>query len=188
MPLLPSEPPVFPEHLFAEDMEGVMASRSWWVVHTRPRQEKSLARALRERQVSYYLPTIARCSRLRGRRLVSHIPLFPGYLFLLARPEERQTALATQRVARCLNVLDQRDLWRDLRQIYRLISTGAPLTPEDRLAVGSRVEICSGPLAGLQGVIVRTAKGRRFVVQVDFIQRGASVLLDDVDLRPLPSR
>ena len=31
----------------------------------------------------------------------------------------------------------------------------------------------SGPLAGLKGKILRTASGRRFVVEVDFIQQGA---------------
>jgi hypothetical protein len=36
--------------------------------------------------------------------------------------------------------------------------------------------------SGLKGRIKRTASGRRFVVQVDFIQQGASVLLDDFAL------
>jgi hypothetical protein len=56
---------------------------------------------------------------------------------------------------------------------------GRPITPEDRLAPGMTVQITSGPLASLKGTVLRTAKGRRFVVSVDFTQRGASVLLDD---------
>jgi transcription antitermination factor NusG len=44
------------------------------------------------------------------------------------------------------------------------------------------VEITSGPLAGLRGRILRSASGQRFVVQIDFIQRGASVELDDFTL------
>ena len=70
-----------------------------------------------------------------------------------------------------LKVPDQERLWSDLRQIRQLIETGAPITPEDRLQTGMPVEIRSGPLTGLRGTIQRTASGRRFVVQVDFIQR-----------------
>jgi transcriptional antiterminator RfaH len=182
MPVLPAEPGLFPEDLFNEPSVREPAGRLWWVLHTKPRQEKSLARYLYERQMSFYLPQIQRRWRLRNRPMTSHVPLFPSYVFLLADREERVTALTTNRVVRTLEVADQAQLWHDLRQVQRLIISGAPITPEDRLVPGATVEIRSGPLAGLKGKILRTATGRRFVVQVDFIQRGASVLLDDFTL------
>jgi transcriptional antiterminator RfaH len=179
MPLLAAEPNVFPADLFEESLSTAPADRRWWVLHTRPRQEKALARQLLEHQVAFYLPIIAKRLHLRGRNLTSHVPLFPGYVFLLATSEQRLTVLTTNRVAHTLAVTDQAVLFRDLRQIYRLIASGAAVTPEDRLGPGSLVEINSGPLAGLKGKITRTASGRRFIVEVDFIHRGASVLLDD---------
>jgi len=91
-------------------------------------------------------------------------------------------ALNTRRVVGSLEVTDQEELWGDLRQINRLIASGAPVMPEDQLVPGMMVEIRSGPLAGLKGKILRTASGQRFVVQVNFIQRGASVLMDDFNL------
>src|SRR5207302_6368574 len=97
--------------------------------------------------------------RVRGRIMTSHVPLFAGYVFLLGDRDERVTALATRRVVQSLEVKDQEGLWRDLRQLQRLISSGAPIKPEDRLAPGMSVEITSGPLAGLKGKILRTAKG-----------------------------
>jgi transcription antitermination factor NusG len=133
----------------------------------------------------FYLPLARRRLRVRGRPLTSFVPLFPGYLFLLADRDERVAALATRRVVRTLEVADQEGLWRDLRQIYQLIASGAPVTPEDKLVPGAAVEIRCGPLAGLRGVIVRAASGHRFVVQVDFIQRGASVLIDEATLTPI---
>jgi len=179
MPILAAEPCWFPAPLFDQAEPLTDAERVWWVLHTRPRQEKSLARQLCVAQVPFYLPLVARRLRIRGRTLTSHVPLFGGYLFVLGNREERVTALTTNRVVQCLEVKDQADLWQDLRQLWRLIGSGAPITPEDRLAPGMSVQITSGPLVGLKGTILRTAKGRRFVVAVDFIQRGASVLLDD---------
>ncbi|HYV35837.1 MAG TPA: transcription termination/antitermination NusG family protein [Gemmataceae bacterium] len=179
MPLLAAEPNVYPADLFDLGAEAVAAESHWWVLHTRPRQEKALARQLLEHRVPFYLPTIAKRLRIKGRNLTSHVPLFPGYAFMMADREQRVAALTTNRIFHTLPVTNQNALWNDLRQISHLITTGAAITPEDRLAPGDIVEITSGPLTGLKGKILRTATGQRFVVEVDFIQRGASVMLDD---------
>jgi transcriptional antiterminator RfaH len=182
MPVLPPEPSSYPEHLLDADVCGpTLAERAWWVLHTRPRQEKRLARQLREKETPFYLPLVCRRSSCR-RTLTSHLPLFPGYVFLFGARGERITALTTDRVVRALEVVDQQGLWRDLRRVHRLIGSGVPLSPEERLEPGVTVEIRSGPLAGLRGKLVRAASGRKFVVEVDFIQRGVSVVLDDCAL------
>jgi transcription antitermination factor NusG len=183
MPILAAEPTVFPETLFHCDAVD-FARQRWSVLHTRPRQEKSLARQLHEKQIAFYLPLISKRVRVRKQVVRSYHPVFPGYLFLLADEEGRLGALGTRRVATSLDVNNQQQLWNDLRQIHRLIDLGLPIRPEDQLAPGVAVEINAGPLAGLRGVIVKSASGNRFVVKVDFIQRGASVLLDDFTLTP----
>src|SRR5262245_16456577 len=185
MPVLPAEPEVYPLDLFAEAALERAAGRAWWVLHTRPRQEKSLARYLHEQQVPYYLPQVRQRLRYARCQRTVYLPLFPGYLFLLAGKEGRLTALSSGRVARSLEVPDQDELWQDLRQVYRLIDSGASLTPEDRLRPGQAVEIRGGPLAGLRGTVLRTASGRRLLVQVNFIQRGASLEVEDLDLAPV---
>jgi transcriptional antiterminator RfaH len=184
MPILPAEPDRFPASLF-DPQQSNTASRSWWVLHTKPRQEKALARHLSAAGVGFYLPCVGRRNRIRGRVLTSQVPLFTSYLFLFADRAERVSALTTDRVVHSLEVHDQGRLWTDLRQIEQLIATGAPVTPEAQLAPGTPVEISTGPLEGLQGTIIRSASGRRFVVRVDFIQQGASVLLEDYALIPL---
>lgn len=179
MPILAAETDIFPASLFDE---APVDDRLWWVLHTRPRQEKSLARQLVGSRISFFLPQIARRSLVRGRAVTSYNPLFTSYVFLLANDHERIGALSSQRVVHTIKVVDQQKLWHDLRQINRLIGCGAPITPEDRLEPGMNVEIQSGPLMGLKGRIVRSAAKRRFVVEVDFIQKGASVELDDFTL------
>jgi len=183
MPILQPEPSLFPSDLLsgiAPPAEG--SGRVWWVLHTRPRQEKSLARELFRRELPFYLPLARKRSRLRGRTLTSHLPLFPGYVFLLADPEERLAALDTSRVIHTLRVPDQAGLWRDLRQVERLIKAKLAVALEGSLAPGALVEITSGPLLGLRGKIIQSASGSRFVVEVDFIRQGASVLVDESTL------
>jgi transcription antitermination factor NusG len=178
MPILAAEPALFPETLFDSprlDLDG----RFWTVLHTRARQEKCLARELLAREMPFFLPLIAKRLRIRGKTAESRLPLFGGYVFLLARTEDQLFARSARRVVRALVVPDQARLWSDLRQVQRLIASGVAIRPEDQLVPGAPVEIRSGPLAGLRGTIVKSATGNRFIVKVDFIQRGASVLLDD---------
>jgi transcriptional antiterminator RfaH len=184
MPILLPEPDRFPADLFAPEAL-VRTERVWWVLHTKPRQEKSLARHLLQARAPFYLPCIGKRSLIRGRLFTSHVPLFTSYLFLLANRPERIAALATKRVVHALEVTDQTALWRDLDQVSRLISLGLPISPEEKLEAGDLVEVSAGPLAGLRGTVLRAASGRRFVVQVDFIQKGASILLDACNLIPL---
>jgi hypothetical protein len=108
----------------------------------------------------------------------SYLPLFPGYVFLHGATEARGHALETGLVSRCLNVVDQVGLHRDLARVYRLITSGAPLLPEEQLEPGSLVEIVLGSLAGLQGKVIRRGKQLRLVVEVELLQRGVSVEID----------
>ena len=139
MPILAPETDLYPENLFV-DFPSPSDGRSWWVLHTRPRQEKSLARLLLEHQVPFFLPLVPHKNHLRGRVITSHIPLFTSYVFLLAGQQERLTALATQRVVMSLAVPNQQQLWQDLRQIRHLIESGAPITAEDRFQAERRLK------------------------------------------------
>jgi transcriptional antiterminator RfaH len=180
--MLPPEPNVYPSNLFEDDAGNVRENRSWWVLHTMPRQEKALARQLLDARVPFYLPLLTRKNVIRGRLVDTHLPLFTSYLFLLGDGQERLSALTTKRVVRTIEVRGQQELWADLTQVHRLITSGLPVSPEDRLYPGASVVIRTGALAGLRGTIIREAGRRRFVVQVDFIQKGASVILDDFTL------
>lgn len=178
MPILAAEPDVYPERLF-DSPPPEWGERVWRVLHTKPRQEKSLARQLYEARIPFFLPLTARRNLIRGRVVTSLLPLFTGYAFVLGDDAERVQALRTNRVVRVLEVRDQGRLHQDLAQVQRLIELKVPLAPEDRLVAGAAVEIRSGPLKGLCGKIIRAANGRRFVVEVNFIQRAAAVELDD---------
>jgi transcriptional antiterminator RfaH len=178
MPILPAEPEVFPPELL-DPTAATDPDRSWFVLHTKPRQEKSLARQLLADRVPFYLPCLPHRTQSRGRIFTSRVPLFPGYLFLLGNTEERFRSDMTNRVANAIAVPDQARLWCDLRQVKRLLDCGRPVTPEVRLTPGDTVTIQSGPLLGLTGTVVRVAGNRKLLVRVDFIQKGASIELDD---------
>ena len=73
----------------------------------------------------------------------------------------------------------------DLRSIKRLIDTDQPLTPEARLEPGQLVRVRSGALRGLEGTVVKRSGEQRLLVAVRFLNQGASIELEDVDLERL---
>jgi transcriptional antiterminator RfaH len=189
MPILREEVSLHPETLLDGNasVETLLSARDrqWWVVHTKARQEKALARELLRYGIPFYLPLVKKTSVLRGRRVRSFIPLFGGYLFLYGSQDERGRGLTTNRIARVLPVHEPERLQHDLRQIRQLIAANMPLTVESRLAPGDRVRVRFGALAGIEGTILARRGEVRLMVAVDFLQRGASVEIDDFMLEPI---
>ncbi len=183
MPILDRERSLFPDDLL--DGPPAEPGACWWVVYTKARQEKALARDLLARRVPYFLPLVKHTVVRRGRPQISFLPMFRGYVFIFATERQRERALKTNRISRVLEVKDQGQLLDDLRRVQQTIDSGLPLSVESRLAGGDRVRVRYGPLAGLEGeVMVRRGK-TRLLVAVHFLQQGASVEIDDFLLEPI---
>jgi transcriptional antiterminator RfaH len=185
MPLLPLEPFLSSEELLQRPAPDFDSPERWWVLHTRPRAEKSLARHCLRRDLPFFLPVYHRKWRCRGRMQTSHLPLFPGYLFLHGNGETRLAVLESNLVAQVIPVVDQSQLHEDLARVNNLITSDMSLTPHGRLEPGTPVRVTGGPLAGLEGKIVRHAKNTVFVVEVRFLQQGVSVQLESWMIEPV---
>jgi transcriptional antiterminator RfaH len=184
MPILAAEPSLYPENLL-EDYVDESSERRWWAIYTKSRQEKSLARQLLGMEIPFYLPLVPKTNLIRGRRFTSQIPLFGSYMFLFANEEERIKALTTERIVQLLAAPASQEIAQDLRNVRTLIEAGAPLTLESRLAVGRRVRVKSGALMGLEGVIMSRRGEDRLLVGVQFLQQGASILIQDFQVESI---
>jgi len=184
VPILGEETSLFPGTLL-DGANGQPSDRRWWVIYTKARQEKALARDLFSREIPFYLPLVKKTSANRAYGMTSRIPLFAGYVFMYGTEDERVQSLTTNRISRILTVHDPERLRNDLRQLRRTIAEEAPLRIEKRLAPGKRVRVRQGPLKGLEGIVV-TRRGRTLlVVTVDFLQQGASMEISDFMLEPV---
>ncbi|CAN5381060.1 hypothetical protein BH11PLA2_BH11PLA2_47410 [soil metagenome] len=183
MPILAAEPDLYPATLLETPPA---TSGVWFVAMTRPRQEKSLARDLFSAGIAFFSPCTPRRNLVRGRIVISRIPLFAGYVFIRGLGPDRARVLLTNRVLQLLTVPDPERLEADLRQVWCLTGTGRPLMPAERLDVGTPVQIREGPMAGLKGRVIRTSGMKRFVVAVDFLGSGVAVELEAETLARLP--
>jgi transcriptional antiterminator RfaH len=187
MPILAREPDIHPVGLLQDPCLAWPSRQStWWVLYTLSRREKELMRQLCRRDIAFYCPLIRRLTRsASGRNQVAHVPLFSSYVFLYGNELDRHRAMASNCVSRWLAVPDPTGLTQDLQQIQRLLETGVPVTPEARLAPGTHVRIRSGPLTDMEGVVIKRLHQWRLVVSVNFLQQGASLLLEDWQIERL---
>ena len=169
----------------SSDLELLDEKLSWWLVHTKSRQEKKVADQLAAFEVPHFLPVVKRKSLSRGRARTSQIPLFAGYLFLHGTDRDRLRALQTNRVTRMTQVADGELLRCDLLRIAQLIALDASLTPESRLLEGQRVRVKAGLFAGYEGTVIKRSGKTRLFVAVQYMRMGASLAIQDYLLEPI---
>ena len=183
MPILAAETDVYPDDLLSREDLIADGEARWWAVYTRSRQEKQLMRGLISLNIAFYCPIVPHRFRSpAGRMRTSHLPLFANYLFMRADGHDRYRALTTNLISKTIEVENELELTNDLRQIQRLIQVGSPLSIESRLQPGCKVRIKSGPLANVEGVIVKRQGASFLFVAVNFLQQGALVKLEDYEV------
>ena len=171
MPILHKESDIYPDNLFAMSVEDA----PWQIAHLRSRQEKSVARLLLDDHKPFYLPQIEQTKKRMGRKFVSHLPLFPGYIFLRNVEGLRQTLWRTSAVVHVIEVPDQAQLTAELLQIRELQASGALLTPRVDLVPGDAVRITEGAFQGYSGVVLEERGALRLIVSVSILRKSVAV-------------
>lgn len=166
------------DSVFSADGSVNTADGLWFVLHTRSRQEKTLAADLGAMGIAHYLPMLRRVRYYRRRKASVNLPLFPGYLFLRGTHEQAYAADRTGRVASLIKVADQQQLAWELRNIQKALSQQAPLDPFPALQEGVRVEVRRGPFRGLQGLIEGRSRSDRLILQIEILGSARSMEID----------
>jgi transcriptional antiterminator RfaH len=174
-----------PPSQYPEEAQFDLIDGLWWVVHTKPRQEKALARDLLRSSIPYFLPMYEARRRSRGRSWKAVLPLFPGYVFFCGDEDDRLKVLETGRVAKLIPVRDQARLVAELSSLRRVMEAGLGVDPYPALKTKSRCRVRSGPLQGMEGQVVRRKGKARFIVTISILGQGASVEIDGNELEPL---
>jgi transcriptional antiterminator RfaH len=171
MPILHKESDLFPDDLF----ELPLGEAPWEIAHLKSRQEKSVARLLLDGRKPFYLPQVKQTQNRSGRTFVSHLPLFPGYIFLRRVHGLRETLWRTSAVVKMLEVPDQAQLTGELLQIRKLQESGAVLLPQAGLVPGDAVRIKEGVFSGYHGIVMEERGALRLIVSVSTIRKSVAV-------------
>lgn len=156
----------------------------WYAAHTCARHEKCVAQQLQQRSIEVFLPLHEAVHRWKDRRKRVQLPLFPSYVFLRIALKDRLPALQIPSVVRLVGFgvapvpIDDGEI-EGLRQALAL---GVRAEPHPYLTAGRRVRLTNGPLAGLEGILLRRKGNCRVVLSINLIQRSVAVDIDAADV------
>jgi transcription antitermination factor NusG len=161
---------------------------NWFAVYTVSRHEKRVAQHLSQRKIEYFLPLYRSARKWSdGSRVTLELPLFPGYLFVHIRRNERVQVLKVPGALAVVGGKGREPVPLPDGAIEAL-RAGLHLRaaePYPLLTVGQRARIRSGALAGMEGVVVRKKNSLRVVLTLEHIMQSIAVEVNAEDLEPL---
>jgi transcription termination/antitermination protein NusG len=162
-------------------------SANWFAAYTYSHHEKRVASYFAERQIESFLPLYSTRHRWKNRcEMDLELPLFPNYVFVHIDPRERVRVLEVPGVqslvgfGRALAPLPQFEI-----EALRSGLGQRKIEPHPYLVIGERVRIKAGPMAGMEGVLVRKKNNFRVVLALDVIMQSVAVEVDADDLEPV---
>lgn len=155
----------------------------WYALYTAPRHEKQVAAQINRQGIACFLPLYRSIRRWKDRRKELPLVLFPGYVFVKMALQTRIRVLQLPGAVRLVTFNGQPAALPD-QEIENLRSRLASgnIEPHPYLTAGRRVRVRSGPLQGLEGIILRTKERCRIVLSIHLIMRSIAVEVDDGDL------
>jgi transcription antitermination factor NusG len=162
-------------------------AQAWYAVQTAYRCEQRVALGLARKGFDTYLPLLREVHQWKDRRKTVDVPAFGGYLFVHyeSNLHNRVKVLETSGVVRLLggNHTPSRVSDVEIDAVRRTLGSGVLCDRCDALTPGSMVQVTRGPLAGVQGRLVRIKNSLRLVVAISVFSQAisAELGLNDVE-------
>jgi transcription antitermination factor NusG len=132
----------------------------WYVIYTKPRNEKKVAERLQQIGVTVYCPMVTMIKQWSDRKKKVQIPLLNSYVFVCLEDKEREKVFQISGVVRYLFWLGKPAMVRE-EEISALQEglkeTMTSIEVKD-IKVGDLLPIASGPFQGKEGIIKQINK------------------------------
>lgn len=175
--------PVIINELFGELKVPVAENTHWVVLYCKPRREKRVADYLSKNLISYYLPQLKHKRLYQRRKVVTTVPMFPGYIFAVLGPRDRETVAVSGLVVNFIRVVEQAQLISELSKICFTNKKEVELKPALWLSKGLEVEILEGALKGMRGVVESHDKLSEVRLQVDILRQAVMVKTEPYNVK-----
>lgn len=149
----------------------------WYAAYTKHHHEKTAAELLARKGFEVFLPLYRSAHRWKDRTKTVDLPLFPGYLFLRTDLMRKLDILRTAGVfwlvgnGDCACPVPE----TEIDAVRKIIESSSRFEPHPLLKTGDRVRIQSGPLTGIEGILIRVKGQYRVVLSVELLQKAVGV-------------
>src|SRR6266446_7733523 len=164
-------------------------SHDWYAVCTRQQHEKSAARILEYKQFEVFLPLYKVRRRWQDRIKEISVPLFPGYVFVRGGPARWLQILTTAGVSSIVSCGGRPAAipFSEVEGVRRIVESTLRIEPHPFLKCGDWVRVVYGPIAGVEGILLRKKNMARLVLSVEMLGKSAAVEVDATHVERIPS-
>jgi transcription antitermination factor NusG len=169
---------------------GSWAQLEWNVVYTRHQHEKLVAESLAGNGFEVFLPTYNVIRQWTDRKKQLSLALFPCYVFVRSNFERRLQVLTTPGVHFLVMFAGQPAPIPDMEMdaIRKAVESRLRVEPHPFLRCGDWVRVTSGPLADVEGILVRKKGSYRLILSAELLGKSIAVEIDAFSVKPLPRR
>lgn len=163
---------------------------NWYAIVVRPQAERIVEAALAQKSYETFFPSISTERRWSDRIKRTETPLFPGYVFCRFDGESRLPIMTTPGVREIVGFGRQAAPIDDaeMSALRLVVTTGVRVESCGPLRRGDPVEVVTGPMRGLRGLLLENKGGCRVVVTVELLQRSVSTEMDRAWIRKLDGK
>jgi transcription antitermination factor NusG len=186
--LLIEQPPIETRRaVHSAELPSEYVESRWYAACTSPRHEKKVALQMDGNQIQHFLPLYASLRRWKDRRKQLDLPLFPGYIFVRVALKDRLQVLQVPGVLQLISFGGKPAPLPDaeIEALSKGLAGGCQVQPHPYLKVGRRVRVHSGPMSGVEGILIRRKEKFRVVLSIHLIQRSVAVEVDENEIEPL---
>ena len=160
----------------------------WYLIHTKPRQERIALLNLEQQGFACYMPMMALEKVLRGVIGVADEPLFPRYIFIQLATEMSSKSWSPIRSTRGVNRLvsfgnQPAKVDEHLVQALRAHEKKLNEAPRRWLEAGESVLLVEGAFAGVEGIFQMTDPEGRALVLIEMMCKPVQIKITPGQLR-----
>lgn len=163
--------------------------KNWYVIHTKPRNEKKVFEQIINKEIETFLPLIQTVRYWSDRKKKLMVPLFPGYVFVNTSEEERIRAISNTYGALRYVMYQKRPAIISKKEITNIqLSLQVPekiKIEEKQITAGDLVEITGGIFRGLSGYIKEIRGNYKLIVNILELNSTFSVQLSSSEIKLL---
>ena len=168
--------------------------RYWGFAYLRPRTEKKTAETLAGRNIPVYLPLVKKARLHHGSKVVTALPMIPGYIFLAVSDLERNELKRAEKSFVNIELLriptEEETLIRELNALrqFEFLAQTQEVYVNPGIQRGDKVVVTQGPLKGLETEVIRRDDARNaIIVNVTILEKTVEYPVSADELKKITS-
>ncbi len=162
------------------DAQMLKFTPGWYLLYTRPKQEKNVVKQLKEKCIDTFLPQMQKITTHGIKKKLSSVIMFPSYAFVyLSSAKEFLKGADTRGVVNYVRIgkVPAKVSEKTIADIKQVVGSDEYYEVSDeKFDISGRYLIESGPLAGMDCEIVEHRGSFKALIRVLLLER--SVLID----------